>query len=78
MSWWTFTTWLEDRELSVLNKYNFLEEVEEMEIDEDERWILTDLKIKGLLYEYHANGKIYYQGTGSYQQLYEHQKQIKQ
>ena len=65
---YTTITWLEDREKSLLEKFNFNEEIMEDSIDEKERWILTDLIIKGFLYSFTVDGKKYYQGTAAYKQ----------
>lgn len=61
--------WLEDRESNLLTKHNFKEEVLESEIDETDRWILTDLVIKGVLYTHTVNNKKYYQGSTAYLQI---------
>ena len=66
---YNITIWLEDRELDLLEKYNFSEEVIESQIDKDYRWILLDLEIKGLLHSFIVNGKKYYQGSGGYRQI---------
>jgi len=58
---------LYQREIELLKKHNFEEEVSEKFITEEEKWILTDLKQKGVLYNY--NG--YYQGTCIYKQIKE-------
>jgi hypothetical protein len=61
--------WLEDREIEMLGKYDFTEEVLESDIEEDKRWILTDLCIKGFLrlYPTESVGNIY-QHAGGYLQ----------
>ena len=65
----TTTIWLEDREIALLKKHNFSEEVWESEIDTDQRWVLSDLVTKGYLYAIVFGDKKYYQGTGHYKQL---------
>ena len=35
--------WLENREIELLEKYDFTEEISESDIEEDKRWILHDL-----------------------------------
>lgn len=62
---------LEDREYDLLKNHNFSDEIFESEIDENKRWILTDLLIKGLLYSNIVNGKLYYHGTIIYKQIFE-------
>lgn len=60
--------WLEDREIEMLNKYDFTEEVFETNVDEDKRWILTDLCIKGFLYLYPTDEGNIYTHAGGYLQ----------
>lgn len=62
--------WLEDREVQVLQKYNFSEEVWSTEIDETEKYIMLDLELKGFIRSDIVNGKTYYQGVGGYKQLF--------
>ncbi len=62
--------WLEVRESDLLKKHNFKEEVMENEIDEKERWILTDLEEKGFLRSFVVNNKKYYQGCCGYKQCF--------
>lgn len=42
--------WLEDREIEILENFDFKKEVFESEIPEDKRWILYDLETKGFLH----------------------------
>tara|TARA_B110000977_G_C10891797_1_gene421744 strand:+ start:636 stop:857 length:222 start_codon:yes stop_codon:yes gene_type:complete len=60
--------WLEDREIEILNKYDFTEEVFENEVEEDKRWILHDLCNKGFLYLYPTDEGNIYQNAGGYLQ----------
>lgn len=55
--------WLEDREINVLKKYNFKEEVFLNKIDEHDK---LDLERKGFLVSYKFNNETYYQGYGGY------------
>lgn len=58
---------LYEREINVLKKYDFSEEIHKDKISQDDKWIMTDLKQKGFIYEYQS----YYQGTVSYKQIRE-------
>ncbi len=64
-----FVIYFYDRELELLNKFNFKEEICEDEFIQDEKYIITDLKQKGVIYSFYVNDKNYYQGTTIYQQL---------
>ncbi len=63
--------WLEDREIEILEKYNFKEEVFETEIPEDKRWILLDLELKGFLHSFIFREEKIYQGSGGYLQHFD-------
>ena len=60
--------WLEDRESELLKSHDFTEEVWESEIEEDKRYILTDLIHKGFIHSNVFEGKTYYQESGGYLQ----------
>lgn len=60
--------WLEDREIEILEKYNFKEEVWETEIPSDKRYILSDLERKGFIHSVVFGDKKYYQHSGGYSQ----------
>ena len=64
-------TWLEDREIEILETYNFKEEVWETEIPEDKWWILYDLETKGFIHSVVFENKKYYQHSGGYLQHFE-------
>ena len=64
-------TWLEDREIEILEKYNFKEEVWETEVPEDKRWILYDLETKGFIHSVVFENKKYYQHSGGYLQHFD-------
>jgi len=63
--------WLEDREIEILNNYDFTEEVFENEIDKDKRWILDDLCHKGFLFLYPTDKGNIYQNAGGYLQHFD-------
>ena len=63
--------WLEDREIEILEKYNFKEEVWEKEIPEDKRLILYDLETKGFIHSVVFENKKYYQHSGGYLQHFD-------
>lgn len=63
--------WLEDREIEILEKYNFKEEVWETEIPEDKRWILYDLETKGFIHSVVFENKKYYQHSCGYLQHFD-------
>jgi len=64
-------TWLEDREIEILETYNFKEEVWETEIPEDKRWILYDLETKGFIHSVVFENKKYYLHSGGYLQHFD-------
>jgi hypothetical protein len=63
--------WLEDREIEILENFNFKEEVWESEIPEDKKHILYDLEKKGFLHSVVFEGKKYYQHSGGYLQHFD-------
>jgi hypothetical protein len=66
--------WLENREIDLLKKHNFKDEVMENEICENDRWILLDLEIKGFLRSFFVDDKKYYQGCVAYKQVFQNIK----
>ncbi len=60
--------WLEDREIEVLESYDFTEEVPKHTIPKDKHWILDDLCCKGFLVFYRTDEDEYYQNAGGYLQ----------
>lgn len=63
--------WLEDREIEILENFDFKKEVFESEIPEDKRWILYDLETKGFLHSVVFENKKYYQESGGYLQYFD-------
>ena len=57
-------TWLEDREIAILETYNFKEEIWETEIPEDKRWILNSLEAKGFIHSVVLDKKYYFESVG--------------
>lgn len=64
-------TWLEDREIAILETYNFKEEIWETEIPEDKRWILNSLEAKGFIYSVVFENKKYYVESAGYSQHFD-------
>jgi hypothetical protein len=64
-------TWLEDREIAILETYNFKEEIWETEIPEDKRWILNSLEAKGFIYSVVFKDKKYYVESVGYSQHFD-------
>lgn len=63
--------WLEDREIEILENFDFKKEVFESEIPEDKRWILYDLETKGFLHSVIFENNKYYQESGGYLQHFD-------
>jgi hypothetical protein len=64
-------TWLEDREIEILEKYNFKEEVYDGEIHNSEKYILDDLILKGFIHSVGYGNRKYYQHSVGYLQHFD-------
>lgn len=58
-----------DNEMDILRKYDFSSDVLDLSIDEDEKWLIDDLKLKGIIASFNYDKGEYYIGTGLYHQL---------
>ena len=64
-----FTLYFYEKEMELLKKFNFNEEINEFNFTKNEIGTVRDLKEKGILSSFVVDGKTYFQGTGIYKQL---------
>lgn len=65
---YTVKIFLYDREIEILKKYDFTEEIFKINIPQEEHYILNDLCSKGFIQCHYNDDKIYYHKTNSYLQ----------
>lgn len=65
--------WLEDREIEILENFDFKEKVWHSDIPIGKRWILYDLEVKGFLHSVIFENKKYYLCSGGYLQHFDDQ-----